>query len=96
VLHTGEVDSESRSAARIAGKRDFLSTSPDDAEHRGQTQSPSLGRTLTEHLVVGVILWVLEISGLAAFVGVIAVSTIILFRHLWQLLRTAWNGGEKA
>jgi hypothetical protein len=50
---------------------------------------------MTEHVVVVVILWALAISAVAAFVGFIAVSTIIVFRHLWQLLQKAWADGKK-
>jgi hypothetical protein len=50
---------------------------------------------MPDHLVIVVILWVLAISGLAAFVGCMVVSTIIVFRHLWQLLQKAWADGKK-
>jgi hypothetical protein len=49
-----------------------------------------------EHLAIVVILWVLAISGLAAFVGFMIVSTIIVFRHLWQLLQKAFADEKKA
>jgi hypothetical protein len=51
---------------------------------------------MTEHIVVVVILWTLAISAIVGFAGFMAVSTIMIFRHLWQLLQRAWEDEKKA